>query len=112
MLIPYQSCRSNEGWVPIRVASSKPPLDYTVLVPPWGQNPRECICECTGYTYHGHCRHQEIAFENLCRWDALNGNEKRGPKEQTQAQQEMKICPACGGPTSWQMEVVDDEDGN
>lgn len=98
----YQSCRTNDGWIPVQVASDTRPLDYLVLVCPWDSH-LESICECPGYIHHGHCKHQVIAHESLCRWDEL-----LNPEEQTEAQRKKKICPRCGGPTQWQLEVVDD----
>lgn len=97
---PYQSCRSNEGWVPVNVAStSQKMIDYVVHVCPWN-TPRECICECAGYGYRGRCKHQEIAFDSLCRWDQLSG-----PEVQTEFQAKTNTCPRCGGATKWEMTI-------
>jgi hypothetical protein len=99
---PVQTCRTNEGWIPILVPSSTQKIDYTVLVCPWGLS-RENICECQGYMYTGHCRHQKIADDKLCRWQELYG-----PEKQEEAQRKMMTCPRCGGQTKWTMEVIDD----
>lgn len=114
----FQSCRSNDGWVPVQVASeSIQGLDYTVLVCPWDVV-NECICECPGYIVHGHCKHQVIAFNSLCRWDSLTGTVRApigqepvavGPDAQTPAMRKNKVCPACGGRTKYELEVVDED---
>lgn len=108
----FQSCRSNDGWIPVLVASSTNPIDYTVMVCPW-DSPSECICECPGYLYRGHCKHQHIAFGSLCRWDSLTGTVREGveiaPDAQTDEQRKNKVCPACGGQTKYELEVVEDE---
>lgn len=100
-LKPYQSCRKNEGWMPVNVASDSRPIDWVVMVSPWG-NPLENICECPGYLYKGKCKHQIIAMKKTCRWTELEG-----PELQTESQVKSKTCPRCGGPTSWELEVVD-----
>jgi hypothetical protein len=109
----FQSCRTNDGWVPVQVASDSKPIDYTVMVCPW-DNAQESICECPGYLFHGHCRHQFIAYDSLCRWDSVTGTVRNGvfiePDAQTEEQRKNKICPACGGRTKYELEVVDDED--
>lgn len=94
---PFQSCKTNEGWVPVQVASESQNLDYTVMVCPWG-TARESICECPGYTYRGQCKHQQIALDSLCRWDELTG-----PEAQTEFQKKTNTCPRCGGPTKYEM---------
>lgn len=99
----YQSCRSTEGWVPVQVASSTKGIDYVIHVCPWGIS-SESICECAGYTYRGHCRHQQIAHESLCRW-----NELEGPEEQDEEQAKNKECPRCGQQTRWEMEIVSED---
>lgn len=102
-LRPYQSCKSNEGWIPINVASDSRPIDWVVMVCPWN-HPRENICECPGYLYRGTCKHQVIADNAICRWTELEG-----PEEQSEEQRKIKKCPRCGELTSWHLEVVDDE---
>jgi hypothetical protein len=103
-LKPYQSCRTSEGWVPVLIPSETEKRDYTVMVCPWNHY-RENICECLGYLYGSHCKHQLAAQEKLCRW-----SESEGPEEQTEEQRKNKVCPRCGGPTSWQLEIVDEDD--
>lgn len=103
-LRPYQACRTSDGWWPIEVPSSKGDSRYVVLVCPWG-NAVENICECAGYTYRGHCRHQTDAMDALCGWTEL-----QEPKKftQTEEQRKHKVCPRCGGHTQWKMEVEDE----
>lgn len=93
---PVQECRSLEGWVPIEVESSSSDNKYLVLVNPWGDIEGN-ICECPGYHYTGHCRHQEEAHASICAW-------KEGQDPQTDEDKRAKICPRCGGPTRWIME--------
>lgn len=95
----YQVCKSNEGWVPVLVASETQNMDYTVMVCPWGIV-KECICECPGYTFRSHCKHQQIAFEKVCRWSSVGGCSEA----QTEQQEEMKVCPRCGGHTKWELD--------
>lgn len=109
----FQSCRSNDGWVPVLVESGTiKGLDYTVMVCPWN-SPKECICECTGYVMVGHCKHQIIAHNSLCRWDSIHGTFHRerevGPDAQTDEQRKNKVCPSCGGPTKYELEVVNED---
>lgn len=104
--------------MPVQVASeSIIGLDYTVMVCPWDAA-NECICECPGYMNHGHCKHQIIAHKSLCRWDSIDGTiyepvgkEARyvAPDAQSPVQKKKKICPACGGPTKYELEVVEEE---
>ncbi len=101
-LQPYQSCRSNEGWIPTLVPSESQGIDYTVMVCPWDHH-RENICECKGYVFKGHCKHQLMAWNKICRWNELDG-----PEKQNEDQQKGKVCPRCNGPTSWQLEVIDE----
>lgn len=99
-ITPFQSCKSNEGWVPVNVMSSDPKKpDYVVHTCPWG-TARESICECPAYVYRGECRHQEIALKSLCKWDELTG-----PEVQTEFHRNHNTCPRCGGPTRWEMKV-------
>lgn len=96
---PYQICRSAEGWYPVRVESSNEDQYYTVMVCPWGER-EDHICECAGYTYRGACRHQEVAEKFRCGWKDIESEDK-----QTEFQADNKICPLCGGPTTWAIEV-------
>jgi hypothetical protein len=101
-LNPFQVCRRGEGWVPVKVASATSEnMSYLVLVNPFG-NPRENICECSGYVYRGQCRHQEEAMESVCYW-----TEKNPRYAQTEAQRTNNVCPRCGGPTKWELEVIE-----
>ena len=96
---PYQICRSAEGWYPIRVESSNEDVFYTIMVCPWGDE-QDHICECAGYTYRGSCRHQTIAEKYRCGWKDIESENKQNDNEK-----ENKICPQCGGHTSWAIEV-------
>lgn len=62
----------------------------------------------------GHCKHQHISFNSLCRWDSLTGTVRQGqeigPDAQTDKQRKNKVCPACGGQTKYELEVIEDED--
>jgi hypothetical protein len=103
-LRPYQACRTAEGWTPITIHSeSQSGLRYLVLVCPWGVG-RENICECPGYFHRGQCKHQLQAMDALCGW-----TEFQEPARfiQTPEQRKAKVCPRCGGPTLWRMEVVE-----
>lgn len=105
-LRPYQACRTSEGWWPVEVASSRDDGSrYVVMVCPWG-NAVENICECAGYTYRGSCRHQVEAMDALCGWTELHEPQRF---VQTDEQRQNKICPRCGGPAVWRMEVEEDE---
>lgn len=102
---PYQQCRSLEGWHPIAVPSSTDPDQiYTVLVNPWG-TAAESICECKGYTFGGKCKHQRHALKDICGWSEIYN-----PERQTPEQRVGMVCPCCLSPTSWEMEVVEDDD--
>lgn len=103
-LRPYQACRTSEAWIPMEVASeSRPGERYVVHVCPWG-NATENICECPGYFHRGRCKHQTQAMDALCGWTELQEPKRY---EQTDEQRKAKVCPRCGGPTSWQMEVAE-----
>lgn len=102
-IVPYQICASADGWVPVLVPSKSQKLDYRVMVSPW-DNYKENICECAGYSYQGHCYHQELAQTMLCRWSA-----RTGPEEQTDDQRDHEVCPRCGGPSVWRFYVQEGE---
>jgi hypothetical protein len=96
-----QECRSNNGWQPIKVQSaSDPDTHHIVLCASW-ITPFEYICDCTGYQFRNHCRHQSKAAKQFCRW-----SEQDGPEEQTDAQRKTRTCPRCGGLT-WKV-MADD----
>lgn len=97
-LIPYQACRSTEGWSPVKVVSSTGEATYTVLVSPWAVN--ESMCECKSYLYRGICKHQGIAAARVCGWTELSDPQQQNKQERTE-----KVCPKCGGPTRWEVEV-------
>lgn len=97
----YAICRTWEGWQPVEVPSSSGEDVYVVLVNPWGDT-RENICHCKGYSYRGECRHQQEAVLKLCHWHSLRPN----ALQQTPEQQTQKICPKCGGPTKYEVEIV------
>ena len=105
---PYQTCRTSEGWQPIKVPSQSREGDsHLVMVCPWG-NPRENICDCPGYYYRFECRHQLEAMDLVCGWSELHRPQKF---VQTEQQRTNRVCPRCGGPTDWRMEVIEsDED--
>jgi hypothetical protein len=96
---PYQICVSADGWYPIRVESSNQDGYYTVMVCPWGEQ-NDHICECAGYAYRGQCRHQETAQRFRCGWKEIESDIL-----QTEGEKESKLCPKCGGPTKWAIEV-------
>lgn len=96
----FQECRQADGWQIVRVLSgSDPDKRYTVHVNPWGAVD-ENICECLGYVHRGTCRHQLEAAKRLCTWREDSANEI-----QTIPQRKSMVCPRCGGPTKWQVEV-------
>ena len=85
--------------MPVQVESStKRGLDYLVMVSPWGDS-RDNNCECPGYMMKGACRHQVEAMKKVCRWTEL-GNEPQSEQEY-----EKRVCPRCGGPTKWELEI-------
>lgn len=96
-----QQCRSLDGWIPVRIESeSVPGVHYTVLINSWG-NQDDAICECKGYHFNGHCKHQLLAWDRVCRWREIDG-----PETQNEQQRHDKICPRCGAATMWVMEAV------
>lgn len=96
-----QYCVSTQPWFTIEVPSqSTPNLIYEVLVPFPDDPPTEFICSCQGYVHRGHCRHQAIAFGDLCGW-------KEGDEEtQSEDQKTKHICPRCWGDTYEVAEIV------
>ncbi len=103
-----QQCRSVDGWVPIRVgSSSQEGLHYTVLVNPWGETESN-ICQCIGYTHHGHCRHQEEASDRICGWRAVIDG-RWTSDQQSDSENISRTCPWCHGPTMIIMEIIDCE---
>jgi hypothetical protein len=72
-------------------------VEYSVLVVD-PSDPTECICECEGFSFRGHCSHQDIAVGQLCAWREVDG-----PEKQTREQRRAKICPRCGEETEWIM---------
>lgn len=103
---PVQQCRSRDGWAPIQIAShTEEGLTYTVLTNPWNEW-EEFACDCEGYRFRGHCRHQKEAFKAMCGWHELESF----PEKQTEEQRHEKVCPRCYGPTMWVMEAIDEGD--
>lgn len=85
--------------VPIEVPShSDPDKTYVVLIPSEDEDP---ICECRGFEVRGHCSHQQEALEAQCLWDEAYVD----AEEQTPEQRHEQVCPRCGGPTEWYMEI-------
>lgn len=102
-IVPYQICRSLDGWVPIEIDSATDPnRTYVILVNPWG-TAAESICECKSYEFRGQCKHQPLALLRICGWSAISSPEQQGDVD-TKAM----TCPRCGGHTKWEMEVFDD----
>lgn len=97
----YQACLSSCGWQPVEVPSSDGGTTYVVLVNPWS-NPRENVCHCEGYNFRGQCRHQIEARDRVCRWSEL----VNGPT-QSEGQRGARICPRCGNPTKYEVDVVE-----
>lgn len=98
----FQVCSQKNDWTEFNIpSSSDPEKSYAIKIPPWGvKNPQEIVCDCPGYQYRNYCNHQQLAFNNICNWNSVDG------QEQSPAEQKLKKCPICGGPTeTW---VVDD----
>lgn len=86
--------------MPVKVRSTtNPDSIYRVYVNPWGAQ-EENICECRGYTYTGHCKHQMMAADMICGWSELDCDEQQNIFEK-----KSKMCPRCGGPTKIEVEV-------
>jgi hypothetical protein len=86
--------------VPIEVPShSEPGKVYTVLIISEDEDP---VCECEGFEFRGHCSHQQEALAKQCHWD--EGYADAEPQSDILYHEE--ICPRCGGPTEWYMEVI------
>jgi hypothetical protein len=104
-LVPVQICRTTEGWSPVQVPSSSTKgLNYTVLVNPYVSK-REFVCDCRGFEFRGHCRHQELALVHVCWWPIV----PRQPQlDQTDEQRKNKVCPNCGGATMYELRDIDD----
>lgn len=98
-LKPYQICRSNDGWLPVVISSSSSEHKYRVYVNPWGHT-MENICECKGYIYTGHCKHQDLAADRVCGWSELDCED-----QQSKDQKANRQCPRCGGPTKIEVEI-------
>lgn len=94
-IVITQYCVSIEPWFEIPVRSlTEPDQVYRVLVPWPDDQADDLICECKSFLYRGHCRHQQEAFDSLCRWVS-----NEGPEEQTPEQHREHVCPRCGAPT-------------
>lgn len=62
----------------------------------------EFVCDCPGFQYRGHCRHQQEALGHICWWPMV-----RGEIDQTDEERKSKTCPVCTGPTKWEMVDAD-----
>ena len=98
----YQACLSATGWQPVEVPSSDGETTYVVLVNPWG-NFGENVCHCEGYNFRGKCRHQTEALNKVCGWSEL----EHQTIVQTDEQRRAKLCPVCGHPTKYEVEVIE-----
>src|SRR3954469_5200937 len=107
---PFAACRTSEGWWPIEIPSdSEPGIRYVVMVCPWG-NATENICECRGYFHRSACKHQRMAMDALCGWTELQVGMDGNPRYvQTPEERNAKVCPRCQGPTTWKMEIVEND---
>lgn len=94
-IVMTQRCISAEPWFEVQVPSaSEEDKFYRVLVPWPDDGVDDLTCECQSFIFRGHCRHQEQAFESVCRWTS-----EEGPEEQTSVQRREHICPRCGRET-------------
>lgn len=92
-IISAQKCVSTEPWFIKHILSdSQPGLVYRVMVSMPGDPSSEYICDCKGFEYKGHCKHQ-TSFE-VCGWEQVVG-----PEKQTDQQKADKICPRCTNDT-------------
>lgn len=71
---------------------------------PWGEV-SAYVCECKGYVHRGTCRHQQEAYDHLCDWTEVRDG-RYTELMQTDEQKLRGICPQCGGPTMWVMELL------
>lgn len=110
-LIEVQQCRSRDGLqvVPVRSHTDQQKV-YNVLSNVWG-NVNEYVCQCKGYVNRGKCRHQQEAAQHLCGWADVMDNGQWNPLAQTDEQADAKVCPKCGGPTMYVLELVEEDDG-
>lgn len=86
----FQQCSQSTGWKEIEIESSSGG-QYTVVVPPWGDN--DAVCDCRGFHFRGHCRHIQEASERYCDWSSLKRD------IQNDKQKMLSICPECGSNT-------------
>lgn len=94
-LTQRQHCVSSEPWFGQDIPSQTTKgVTYRVYSPYPDDVQEELTCECQGFIFRGWCVHQQLAFENLCRW-----TETDGPEEQTPHERRNKICPRCGDET-------------
>jgi hypothetical protein len=80
-------------------SASEDDKEYRVLVPWPDDKAEDLTCECMSFVHRGHCRHQQEAFDLLCRWTSVDG-----PEEQTNTQSRHQECPRCGEQTILQVE--------
>ena len=103
-LVTVQQCRKLDGWQVVSVASSSGDGAYVVHANPWGEIDAY-VCECKGYQHRGQCRHQVEAYRHLCDWSEVRDG-RYTELMQTDEQKLHSICPQCGGPTMWVMELL------
>lgn len=101
-MVINQKCISAEPWFKIYIPSATDSQKiYKVLVPWPDDDVKDLTCECMSFIHRGHCRHQDEAFENLCRWMSTEG-----PEIQTLHQRKNHICPRCGSTTKDDIELI------